>query len=58
MVNGGFFILHLIFFSANAIKLMDGGWFPLLIAGAFAFAMLTWRKGVTLVEKARTVLSV
>ena len=52
-VNGGFFVLDLVFFSANAAKLMEGGWFPLLIAGVIAFLMLTWRTGVRLVEAAR-----
>ncbi|WP_254603164.1 potassium transporter Kup [Sphingomonas bacterium] len=52
-VNGGFFALDLLFFSANAVKLFEGGWFPLLIAGVIAFVMLTWRTGVRLVENAR-----
>ncbi|WP_375382572.1 potassium transporter Kup [uncultured Sphingomonas sp.] len=55
-VNGGFFLLDLVFFSANAVKLLEGGWFPLLIAGVLAFLMLTWRTGVRLVEEARADL--
>ena len=38
---------------ANAMKLLEGGWFPLLIAGVIAFLMLTWRAGMLLVEAAR-----
>ncbi len=53
LVNGGFFIVDLIFFAANATKLFQGGWFPLIIAGLIAFLMLTWRSGVALVEAAR-----
>ena len=56
VVNGGFFLLDLVFFAANAIKLLEGGWFPLLIAGIIAFLMLTWRTGVRLVEAARAHL--
>lgn len=52
-VNGFFFIIDIIFFSANSIKLFEGGWFPLLLAGLVAFLMLTWRAGVKLVEAAR-----
>jgi KUP system potassium uptake protein len=52
-VNGAFLIVDLVFFSANATKLLEGGWFPLLIAGTIAFLMLTWRKGLLLVERAR-----
>ncbi len=52
-VNGFFFIIDCIFFAANSVKLLEGGWFPLLLAGAVAFLMLTWRSGVRLVEAAR-----
>jgi KUP system potassium uptake protein len=55
-VNGFFFIIDMIFFAANSEKLMEGGWFPLLLAAAVAFLMLTWRGGVKLVEKARSKL--
>jgi len=52
-VNGFFLVIDCIFFAANSIKLIEGGWFPLLLAGAVAFLMLTWRSGVRLVERAR-----
>ena len=55
-VNGFFFIIDAIFFSANSIKLIEGGWFPLLLAAIVAFLMLTWRSGVKLVEGARAKL--
>ncbi|MCK1423539.1 KUP/HAK/KT family potassium transporter [Bradyrhizobium sp. 180] len=55
-VNGTFFVIDVIFFSANSIKLFEGGWFPLLLAGLVAFLMLTWRAGVKLVEAARAKL--
>src|ERR1700727_3027144 len=52
-VNGFFFVIDCIFFAANSTKLVEGGWFPLLLAGIVAFLMLTWRSGVKLVENAR-----
>ncbi|MGL4302753.1 MAG: potassium transporter Kup, partial [Sphingomonas sp.] len=52
-VNGVLMMIDLIFFAANATKIMDGGWFPLLLAGLVAFMMLTWRRGLQLVEQAR-----
>jgi KUP system potassium uptake protein len=55
-VNGFFFIIDLIFFAANSTKLFEGGWFPLALAGAVAFLMLTWRSGARLVERARSNL--
>jgi KUP system potassium uptake protein len=55
-VNGCFLIVDLIFFSANSLKLLDGGWFPLLLAGSIAFVMLTWRRGQRLTERARQAM--
>jgi KUP system potassium uptake protein len=55
-VNGFFFVIDCIFFAANSTKLIEGGWFPLLLAGVVAFLMLTWRSGVRLVERARAAL--
>jgi KUP system potassium uptake protein len=55
-VNGFFFIIDCIFFAANSQKLFEGGWFPLLLAAAVAFLMMTWRGGVKLVEAARAKL--
>ena len=55
-VNGLFLIVDLIFVAANATKLIDGGWFPLLLACAVAFLMLTWRTGWRLLEQQRSKL--
>jgi len=55
-VNGFFLLIDGIFFAANSVKLFEGGWFPLLLAGVVAFLMLTWRSGVKLVERARAKL--
>ena len=55
-VNGFFFVIDTIFFAANATKLFEGGWFPLLLAAVVAFLMMTWRSGVKLVERARAKL--
>jgi len=32
-VNGFFLLVDLVFFASNCTKLLEGGWFPLLIAG-------------------------
>ncbi|MCC0807110.1 KUP/HAK/KT family potassium transporter [Methylobacterium sp. W2] len=55
-VNGFFLAIDLVFLGANSVKLFEGGWFPLVLAGFVAFLMLTWRKGNLLVEEARTTL--
>jgi len=55
-VNGFFLIIELIFVAANMTKLIEGGWFPLLMAGVIAFLMLTWRTGWQLLEHQRSKL--
>src|SRR5262250_2988649 len=55
-VNGVFLVADLVFVSANATKLIEGGWFPLLLAGVVAFLMLTWRTGYRLLEQQRSRL--
>jgi KUP system potassium uptake protein len=55
-VNGVFLVVELTFISANATKLIDGGWFPLLLAGTIAFLLLTWRTGYALLEQERSRL--
>jgi len=52
-VNGFFLVIELVFVAANAMKLFDGGWFPLVLAGVVAFLMLTWRTGYRLLEVQR-----
>jgi KUP system potassium uptake protein len=55
-VNGFFLVIELVFVAANMTKLIEGGWFPLLMAGVIAFLMLTWRAGWLLLEHQRSKL--
>jgi KUP system potassium uptake protein len=55
-VNGVFLAIDLVFFGANSLKIMEGGWFPLLLAAAIAFFMITWRRGQEIARKARMAL--
>jgi KUP system potassium uptake protein len=55
-VNGFFLAIELVFVAANLTKLVEGGWFPLLLAGVIAFLMLTWRTGWNLLEHERSKL--
>lgn len=43
--TGLFLVIDLVFFSANAVKILEGGWFPLLIGGAMYTLMTTWKQG-------------
>jgi KUP system potassium uptake protein len=51
-------IPDLAFFIANALKIPDGGWLPLLVAACVFFAITTWRRGRALVmeEQSQTAL--
>ncbi|MDP3546151.1 MAG: potassium transporter Kup, partial [Phreatobacter sp.] len=49
-------LIHLIFFGANLLKLVDGGWVPLVIGAVIMFLMMTWRKGsAILADKTRRI---
>ncbi len=52
-VNGSLLALDFLFFASTSTKLFDGGWFPLLIAFAISFLMLTWRKGEEVMDSLR-----
>ncbi len=49
--TGVFFVVDLAFFTSNMVKLVDGGWFPLLIAGGVFTLMLTWKDGRRLLNQ-------
>ncbi len=49
LATGFFLLIDFAFFSANTLKILHGGWFPLLL-GFFLFTiMLTWKRGRQLV---------
>ncbi|WP_374330474.1 potassium transporter Kup [Aestuariivirga sp.] len=46
--------LDLVFFGANSLKILDGGWMPLALGAAIFLLMWTWREGSRLLaEKTR-----
>ena len=53
--TGFFFVIDVLFFASNLLKLFGGGWFPIVI-GIFMFTlMLTWTQGRKLLShKLRT----
>jgi KUP system potassium uptake protein len=44
-VIGFFLVVDVAFFAANAVKIPQGGWFPLLIGAVVFVLMSTWRRG-------------
>jgi KUP system potassium uptake protein len=47
----GFLVIDLTFFAANAVKVLEGGWFPLVIGGAMFALMVTWKQGRALMSE-------
>ena len=43
--TGIFFIIDVTFLSANAVKVLEGGWFPLVIGAVMFLLMMTWKQG-------------
>jgi KUP system potassium uptake protein len=47
--TGFFLIIDVTFLSANVLKLLHGGWFPLLLGAILFTVMMTWKRGRQLV---------
>jgi KUP system potassium uptake protein len=45
LATGCFFAVDIAFFGATLLKVVDGGWFPLLIGAIVFTVMTTWRQG-------------
>ena len=50
LATGFFFIIDVTFFLSNMLKLIGGGWFPLVIGSGMFLLMLTWKQGRTLMR--------
>ena len=49
--TGVFFLVDIVFLAANAVKVLEGGWFPLLIGAGMFLLMFTWKQGRNLMAK-------
>jgi KUP system potassium uptake protein len=47
--TGFFMVMDIMLFSASTLKLLHGGWFPLLLGAILLTIMLTWKRGRELV---------
>jgi KUP system potassium uptake protein len=45
-----FFVVDVTFFASNLLKLLQGGWFPLMIGGGVFTLMMTWKQGRALLN--------
>ncbi len=44
-VFGGFFLIDAVFFAANVLKVVEGGWVPLALGLALLALMTSWKQG-------------
>jgi KUP system potassium uptake protein len=52
LVATGFFLaIDTVFFASNSVKILQGGWFPLVMAGALYVVMSTWKEGRRLLNR-------
>jgi KUP system potassium uptake protein len=51
MVAGVFIVVDTSFFTANLLKIAEGGWLPLTFAAILFVIMITWRRGVEAIRK-------
>ena len=49
--TGFFFAVDLAFWASNMLKLLEGGWFPLVLGAAIFTLMLTWHDGRRLLNE-------
>jgi len=51
LVAGSFLAVDIAFFAANALKIPQGGWFPIVMALVAFTVLTTWRRGRRLVRR-------
>ena len=45
-IAGAFLVMDVTFFAANMLKLLQGGWIPLLLGAVVFTVMITWQHGI------------
>lgn len=51
LIMAPFFVIDTIFLGANALKILHGGWLPLLVGAFLLMLMMTWRRGVAVLKQ-------
>ncbi len=49
--TGFFLVIDSVFFASNSVKILQGGWFPLVMAGGLYLVMSTWKQGRRLMKR-------
>ena len=51
VLSGVFLLIDLVFFSANLMKIREGGWIPLAFGGLIFLVMTTWHRGIQAIQQ-------
>ena len=51
LVIGSFLVVDLAFLAANMLKILEGGWFPLLLGACCFLLLMTWYQGRQILRK-------
>ncbi len=51
VLTGAFLCIELAFFSANVVKILDGGYVPMFVGASMVVMMWTWVRGTRLLEQ-------
>ncbi len=51
LMTCGFLVVDVSFFGSNIVKVLSGGWIPLLIAGVVYVFLVTWKSGRSILLK-------
>jgi K+ transporter len=46
-----FVIIDMVFFGSNTLKLLEGGWLPILLSAIMLIIMTTWNRGRIMIEE-------
>ena len=49
--TGFFFFVDFVYFCANVVKVIDGGWFPIVIGATMFLLLMTWKQGRRLMKE-------
>ena len=49
--TGFFFLVDFTYFAANVVKVIDGGWFPVVIGAVMFLLLMTWKQGRALMTE-------
>ncbi len=57
LAGGVFLVVDLAFFSANLLKIAEGGWIPLCAGAALFVLMTTWHRGIAAIRSRTAALT-